>query len=162
MGRLVGVEVKSIPCETLAQDRQHTFGVVDIIERHQCIVGEPDKRARPSETRFHLALEPFVQHMVQEDVRKAGRDHTPLRGALGRVVQETVLNGSRLQPFIDHPSDDAVRDSLVKERSQVRVRNRIEILAYVDVEHPVETLVPQHVLQNAERLVSRPSRPEAV
>src|SRR2546423_7398494 len=32
----------------------------------------------PSETRFHLGLEPFVQHMVQEDVREAGRDYTPL------------------------------------------------------------------------------------
>jgi hypothetical protein len=90
--RLVGVEGKSIPRETLAQDRQHTFGVDDVIERHQCIVGEPGKGALPSETRFHLDLEPFVQHVVQEDVREAGRDYTPLRGALYRVVQETVLN----------------------------------------------------------------------
>jgi hypothetical protein len=44
----------------------------------------------------------------------------------------------------------------------VEVRNRVEILAYVDVEHPVKTLGPQHVLQSAQRLVSRPSRPEAV
>ncbi len=99
---------------------------------------------------------------MQEDVREAGRDHTPLRGALGRVAQETVFDGSRLQPFIDHPSDDAVGDSLVEERSQVGVRNRIEILAYVDIEHPVKTLGPQHVLQSAERLVSRPSWPEAI
>ena len=31
----VGVEGKSIPCETLAQDRQHSFGVDDVVERHQ-------------------------------------------------------------------------------------------------------------------------------
>ena len=83
--------------------------------------------------------------MVQEDVREAGRDYTPLRGALGRVAQETVFNGSCFQPFINHPSDDAVRDSLVKERSKVGVRNRIEILAYVDIEHPIKTLGPEHV-----------------
>jgi hypothetical protein len=39
------------------------------------------------------------------------------------------------------------------------VRNRIEILAYIDVEHPIKTLGPQNVLQSAQRLVSRPSRP---
>ena len=160
--RLVGVEGKSIPSEALAEDRQHAFGVIDIVERHQRVVGEPDKDALPSQTRFHLGLEPFVQHMVQEDVREAGRDYTPLRGALGRAAQETVFNGSCFQPFVDHPADNAVRDSLVKERSEVGVRNRVEILAYVDVEHPVKTLGPQHVLQSTERLVSRTSRPEAV
>src|SRR6516164_4948008 len=98
---------------------------------------------------------------MQEDVRETGRDHTTLRGALGRVVQEAVLNGSDLQPFIDHPSDDAVRDSLVEERSQVGMGNRIEVLAYVDVEHPIKTLGPQYVLQSAQRLVGRPSRPKA-
>ena len=66
---------------------------------------------------FHLGLEPFVQRMVQEDVREAGQI-TPAHGVPSVAwLQETVLNGSRLQPFIDHPSDDAVRDSLVKERS---------------------------------------------
>ena len=78
------------------------------------------------------------------------------------MAQETIFHGSCLQPFIDHPSDDAVRDSLVKERSKGSVWNRIEILAYVDIDDPIKTLGPQHVLQSAERLVSRPPRPEAV
>ena len=93
---------------------------------------------------------------------RQGEITPPCGGALGRVAQETAFHGSCFQPFIDHPSDDAVRDSLVKKRSKVGVRNRIEILAYVDFEHPVKTLGPQHVLQRAERLVSRPPRPEAV
>jgi len=92
--RLVGVEGESIPSEALAENQQHAFGVIDVVERHQRAVGEPDKDARPSETRFHHGLEPFVQHMVQEDVREAGRDYTPLRGVLGRAAQETVFNGS--------------------------------------------------------------------
>src|SRR5215212_11148227 len=73
--RLVGVEGKSIPSEALAKDRQHAFGVIDVVERHQRVVGEPDKDALPFQTRFHRGLKPFVQHMVQEDVREAGRDH---------------------------------------------------------------------------------------
>jgi len=125
-----------------ACDRPHAFGVIDVVERHQRVVGKPDKDALPSQTRFHHGLEPFVQHMVQEDVREAGRDYTPLRGALGRAAQETVFNGSCFQPFVDHPSDNAVRDSLVKERTEVGVRDRVEILAYVDVEHPVKDAWP--------------------
>ena len=49
--------------------------------------------------------------MVQEDVRETGRDYTSLRGALSRAAQKTVFNNSCFQPFIDHPSDDAVRNS---------------------------------------------------
>ena len=160
--RLVGVEGESIPCEALAKDRPHAFGVINVVERHQRVVSKPDKGAPPSQTRFHLSLEPFVQHVVQEDVREARRDYTPLRGALGRVAQQTVFHGSCFQPFIDHPSDDAVRDSLVKEHSKVGVWDRIEILAYVDIEYPVKPLGPQHILQSPQRLVSRPPRPEAV
>ena len=101
--RLVGVERESVPSEALAEDRQHAFGGIDVVERHQRVVGEPDKDALPSQTRFHHGLEPFVQHMVREDVQEAGRDDTPLRGALGRAAQETVFDGSCFQPFVDHP-----------------------------------------------------------
>src|SRR6516225_1888833 len=97
--RLVGMEGESIPCEPLAEDRQNAFGVDDVVERHQRVVGKPDKGALPSQTRFHLSLEPFVQHVVQEDVREARRDYTPLRGALGGVAQETVFHGSCFQPL---------------------------------------------------------------
>src|SRR5215831_13200317 len=64
--------------------------------------------------------------MVQENVREAGRDHTLLLGALSRTVQEAIFDSSCFQPFINHPSDNAVCDSLVEERSKVGVRNRIE------------------------------------
>src|SRR5271165_501853 len=37
--------------KTLAQDRQHAFGVDDIVERYDRIVGEPGKRAFPFEAR---------------------------------------------------------------------------------------------------------------
>src|SRR5208337_1959077 len=95
-----------------------------ILSNAMIAVGEPGKGAFPFEARPHLGLEPFVQHIVQEDVREARRDHAPLRGTLGRAAQETVFDGPRLQPFVDHPSDDAVRHSLVEERSEMRMRNR--------------------------------------
>ena len=50
--RLVGMEGESIPCQTLAQDRQHPFGIEEVVERHQRVVGVPDKGALPSQTRL--------------------------------------------------------------------------------------------------------------
>ena len=70
--RLIGMEGESIACETLAQNRQHAFGVDNVVERHQRVIGVADKGALSSETRPHHGLEPLVQHMVQKDVREAG------------------------------------------------------------------------------------------
>jgi hypothetical protein len=109
------------PRKTLAQDRQDALGVDNIVERHDRIVSEPNKGAIPHKARSHLRLEPFIEHIVQENVREAGRDHTSLWSTLSRAVQETVFDGSCFQPFIDHPSDDAVCDSLVDERPKVGV-----------------------------------------
>ena len=42
------MEGESIPCEALAQDRQHALGVDDVVERHQRVVGVPNKGALSS------------------------------------------------------------------------------------------------------------------
>jgi hypothetical protein len=52
---------------------------------------------------------------------------TALWGAFGRVVQKAILQDSCFQPFINHPSDHTIRDSLVKKVSKVGVWNRIEV-----------------------------------
>ncbi|MGZ3488913.1 MAG: hypothetical protein ACXVBY_18855, partial [Isosphaeraceae bacterium] len=44
----------------------------------------------------------------------------------GRVVQEAVFQDACFQPLINHPSDHTIRDSLVKEVPEERVRDRIE------------------------------------
>jgi hypothetical protein len=43
--RLVGMEGESKACQTLAQDRQHEFGVDDVVERHQRVIVVPDEGA---------------------------------------------------------------------------------------------------------------------
>jgi hypothetical protein len=49
-------------------DAEDSLGVAEVRERHNGIVGKPDKGAVPCEPRTHLALEPFIQHVMQEDV----------------------------------------------------------------------------------------------
>lgn len=52
----------------LAQNAEDSLSVAKVCERHNGIVGKPDKGAVPCETWTHLAIEPFAQHMMQEDV----------------------------------------------------------------------------------------------
>ena len=48
------------------------------------------------------------------------RSHdTALRGSFSREVQVSCFQDSRIQPFVDHSPDDAIRDSLVKDFAQV-------------------------------------------
>src|SRR5580704_11904803 len=61
------------------------------------------------------------------------RQGETLWGAFGRVVQKAILQDSRFQPLINHPSDHTIRDSLVKKVSKVGVRNRIEVFYDVDI-----------------------------
>src|SRR5436190_23833408 len=98
--------------------------------------------------------------MVQEDVREARGDHTALRGAFGRVAQEAIFQDSCFQPLINHPSDDTVRDSLVKKVSKLRVRYRVEVFLDVDIDHPAQSLTHAGRTQRLQRLMRRASGPE--
>ena len=72
---------------------------VEVRESHHGIVGKYNKSISPFETWSHLDLKPFIQHMMQEDVRETGRDHAPLRGAFGRIAQETIFQDPCFQPL---------------------------------------------------------------
>jgi len=69
---LVRMEREPKTSKTLAQHRQDALSIDNVVECHDRVVSEADKGAIPLETRPHLGLEPFVQHVVQEDVREAG------------------------------------------------------------------------------------------
>jgi len=70
--RLVGMESESIPSKALAQYVEDPFGIEGILECHHGIIGEPNKGTSPLETWPHLEFEPFIQHVMQENVREAG------------------------------------------------------------------------------------------
>src|SRR5215472_3216061 len=78
------------------------------------------------------------------------------------MAQEPIFQHSCLQPFIDHPTDDTIRDSSVKKRTQVRVRNRPKIVFYVEIYHPTQSVAHEASTQRLQGLMSRATRPEAV
>jgi hypothetical protein len=55
---------------------------------------------------------------------------------------DTSFDEPCLQPLVDHPSVHTVRDSFVEECAQVGVRDCVEVLSYIDVQHPVESPAP--------------------
>src|SRR5271157_2244453 len=138
------VEVEPVPAKPLAQHAENTLGLFEIRENQDAIVGIPHKNAVTPEARSYVPLEPLVQHVVQVDVRKQWRDDSALRGSLsGRVVQAAALQHARLQPFVDHPAYDAVRDSSVEERPQMMMLDGVVIFGDVDVQHPADP-APAH------------------
>ena len=133
---LLGMQCKAIPRKTLAQHSQNPLGAEEVLERHHKIIGIPDKGTSPLESWPHLGFEPFIQHMVQINVREQWRDHAPLRRAFRRLAYLSFFHHASLQPFIDHPPYNTVGDPSVEELPQLLVGNRVEILAYINVEHP--------------------------
>src|SRR5450759_5323497 len=69
--RLVGMECESIPCKSLAQDAKDPLGIEEVLECHHSVISKTDKGTSPLEARPHLDLKPFIQHVVQENIREA-------------------------------------------------------------------------------------------
>src|SRR3982751_6006532 len=89
-------------------------------------------------------------------------DHSTLGRPLGWAVQTSLLQDAGFQPFVDHPSNDAVRDSLVEEVPQMAVVDRVEVTLDVDIDAPSHTAAHAGGAQSVERLVGRAAGPEAI
>ena len=130
LGRM---ESKPLPIESLAQHVKQSPACEMVPKGDHRILGVSNQLAAAPVPRSHHTLEPFVQHIVQVDVREQWRDHAALGRPTSRAAQDTSFEHPRLQPLVDHSPDDAVRDSLVEEPSQVRMVDGVEVFGDVDV-----------------------------
>src|SRR6516164_5965846 len=78
------------------------------------------------------------------------------------MAQEPVFQHSCPQPFIDHPSDDTIRNSSVEKRTQMGVRYRPKVVFDVEIYHPTQSMAHDTRAQRLQSLMSRATRPEAV
>ena len=67
--------------------------------------GAPQGASSAIAARFFSGLRPQIETAQPAPRERLGHAEAD------RAAQETVFDGPRLQPFVDHPSDDAVRDS---------------------------------------------------
>src|SRR5262249_2872634 len=67
--RLVRMQLKAEPAEALLQHVHDPLGVVVGLEGHHEVISEPYQGRPPLHAWSHHLLKPFVQHMMQENVR---------------------------------------------------------------------------------------------
>src|SRR5262245_15080131 len=70
--RLVGMQLEAIPRKSHAQNAKDPLGIEVILECHHGIISKADKGTSARKPWPHLVLEPFLQHVVQENVRETG------------------------------------------------------------------------------------------
>ena len=107
---------QAVLLEPLGQYVHHLPGVFFTGEPHDEVVREADQEGLPLEAWLDVPLEPFVQHVVQEDVRKHRADNPALRRAGFRMRDASVFQHARVEPFADqsmqhpvsHPSLEQV------------------------------------------------------
>src|SRR5262249_8746232 len=85
------------------------------------VVRQPDQERAPLEARLDLPLEPFVQHIVQEDVRKHRADHPALRRAGLGMRDASVLQHARVEPFADQSKQHPVAHPTLEQCPQMAV-----------------------------------------
>ena len=123
--RLAVMEREPISRKPLAKDSEHTLAVPAVPECNDKVICVPHQPVRPN-ARCHVLFHPYIQHMVQEYIGENRTDDATLRRAFFGALQDAIVEHSCCQPFVDHPSDDAVVDPLVKEPPQVLVINAVE------------------------------------
>jgi hypothetical protein len=97
---LVRVEAKAVFGESLRQYLQNPTGILLQLEHHDEVIGKTDQMRRPMQPGLDLCLKPFVQYLVEVDVRQDRRDDSSLRCACGGVAESPLFHYSRFQPLV--------------------------------------------------------------
>ncbi len=68
--RLVGVKPEPVLREASGKHPQHAFSITTTLEHNQGIVGKTQEQRGTFQLQAHGFLEPLIEDMVQENVRK--------------------------------------------------------------------------------------------
>src|SRR5271166_4275807 len=95
---LLRVDRQAVFLKALGQHVHHPSGIFLTGKAHDEVVRVADQERAPLEARLDLPLEPFVQHVVQEDVREDRADHAPNNVAKSSLIPDSVISRTRLRP----------------------------------------------------------------
>jgi hypothetical protein len=126
--RLSGMNRQGVLAEPLRQNFHDALGIALIAKSNYEIIRIADEEGTVPQTRLHVLLEPEVQHVMQEHIRKQGRDHSSLWRAGVRVANLPVLHHARLQPFSNQPQQHTVTYPKLKKRPQAAMIQIVEKL----------------------------------
>lgn len=160
--RFVRMQRQAVPLESLRQHVRHTPRVCLMREGDHEVVRVTDEKCAALQTRFHIPLEPLIEHLMQVHIREQGRDHTSLWRAFFRMRDRTVFKHASLQPFVDGTANNTVRDPLIEEAAQRAVIERVEEASDVHFEHPATAIRHGALPQRLQRIVRAASRSKAI
>src|SRR5262249_18555998 len=123
--RLLRMEGQTVFGETLGDHFHHAPRVRLVSETNHEIVREPDQERVAPQAGLYLVEEPFVQHIVQVDVRQHGGNHATLGAAILRIRPHSVLHHPRVQPLADQSQEYAVAYSSAKQVPKHAVVQRV-------------------------------------
>src|SRR5262249_41914896 len=114
----------------------------------------------PAKPRPDVALEPFIEHMVQVDVSKQRRQDRALRRPLLRLAVLLPVENSHVQALSDQSQERRVAHPLPKHLQEHLADDAVEVALDVSLQNPAHARRPP--VEGTEGLVCAASRPEAV
>src|ERR1041385_560220 len=107
-------------------------------------------------------LDPEVDDIMEEDVRKDGADPRSLRHSYLPRFPSAALEDTGPEPPLDQAEDPGVSNPVPQHPHQPSGVNGIKEGSDVEIEHPVHTLRYQGLFEGRQGRVGAPFRPEAV
>ena len=71
------MDLQSVLIEALGQYVHDSSSIVFPLETNDEVIGKPHDEAVPPHPRLHFPHEPFIQYMVEKDIRQHGADDAP-------------------------------------------------------------------------------------
>src|SRR5579859_1229007 len=160
--RLVRMQRQSVHAESLREHGHDAAGFFLGLKQHHGIVRVAHKGGATLRSRPYYLGKPHVQDRMQEDVRQNRRDDAALRRTALAAAQRAVLHHPCIQPLVDQSQDHSVTYPAAQHFAQLAVIDRVEILAYVDLDDPAAGHPHRLAMQRVERLMRRSLWPKAV
>src|SRR3989338_5775108 len=160
--RLLGMKRQAILRESLGEDLQDSLRVLAILKAENEIVRVSDFGGPPAQARFHLLLEPLIEHVMEVDVGQQGTDDLPLSGPGLGDQEPAVFDDANVNPFLNQAEDAAVANPSLDERHELTPHNRVEVALNVGFKHIRHRTATYRAADGVERVVRTAARPEAV
>src|SRR5262249_13658874 len=157
---LLGMEAQPIPGGTRWKHRHDPSGVLLALEAHDQVIGVTHEEGLPAKPRPDVALEPFIEHMVQVDVSKQRRQDRALRRPLLRLAVLLPVENSHVQALSDQSQERRVAHPLPKHLQEHLADDAVGVALDVSLQNPAHARRPP--VEGTEGLVCAASRPEAV
>src|SRR5438105_10191394 len=96
------------------------------------------------------------------DVAEQGRNHPALRRPIFRVAHLPFFPHSGFEPLVNQASYHSISDPPVQELPQPRFLQRVEILANINLDNPLNPLIHALAPNSSQGLMRRTARPKPI